>query len=281
MPGERETNPSVAVRWPSMARRRKRAAQRSHIGRLVSRWWRARPPRAAWLLVAVAAIAVADVAYQLAHKPTDVLGLVVPTSTKTPETTWSEYGRFFDAHSTDVARPELLAALVQVESGGDPLARTYWRWRWRWNPLDVYAPASSAVGIMQITDGTFAEARRLCIHDHTVAHQGAWNDPRACWFNALYSRTVPSNAIEMTAANLHEAVTESLAAQRNTRATLEQKQRLAAVIHLCGRERGAAYARRGFWALPGERCGDHDVALYLARVEALRKAFARMGSAVR
>jgi hypothetical protein len=130
-------------------------------------------------------------------------------------------------------------------------------------------------------DGTFAEVRRLCIHDHEVARQGAWNDPRACWLNALYSRTVPSHAIEMTAANLHEAVSQTLVAQRRARATLDQKQRLAAVIHLCGRERGAAFARRGFWVVPGERCGDHDVALYLRRVEALRKAFARMGAPIR
>ncbi len=260
-----------------MASRRKRASQRNPLSRLVSRFLRARPPRVAWLLVAAAAIAVADLVYQLVHKPTDVLGLVVPTSAKAPETTWSKYGRFFDAHSTEISRPELLAALVQIESGGDPLARTYWRWRWSWNPLDLYAPASSAVGILQITDGTFAEARRLCIHDHEVARQGAWDDPRACWLNALYSRTIPSHAIEMTAANLHQAVTEILAARPGARATLDQKQRLAAVIHLCGRERGAAFARRGLWVVPGERCGEHDVALYLRRVDALRKTFARMG----
>lgn len=261
-----------------MANRRRRVGLRGEVRRLLSRAWRARPPRWAWLLVAAAAIVAADVVYQLLRKPTEVLGLVVPTSPKTPETTWSKYGRFFDAHSTEIASPELLAALVQVESAGDPLARTYWRWRWSWNPLRLYAPRSSAVGLLQITDGTFAEARRLCIHDHEVARQGPWNDPRTCWLNALYSRTVPSHAIEMTAANLHEAVRDVLASRSRSRATLEQKQRLAAVIHLCGKERGAAFARRGFWVVPGERCGDHDLALYLSRVDAFRKAFARMSA---
>ncbi len=140
----------------------------------------------------------------------------------------------------------------------------------------MIAPASSAVGMLQITDGMFAEARLLCIHDHEVARDGPWYDPRACWFNGLYFRTVPSHAIEMTAAWLHLAVTDTLAAQRISRATIDQKQRLAAVIHLCGRERGAVFARRGFWVLPGERCGDHDVAQYLARVQKLKRAFARM-----
>jgi len=261
-------------RWLRRARREIRRLRRGF-----RRLRRARPPTAVWVLAGAIALVAANVAYHVVRKPTEVLGVVVPTSPKSPEATWSSYGRFFDAHSTEIVPPELLAALVQVESAGDPLARTYWRWRFSWNPLQVYAPASSAVGLLQITDGTYAEARRLCIHDHAVAREGPWHDPGACWMNALYFRTVPSHAIEMTAAWLHESVAETLAAQRNRRATAEQKQRLAAVIHLCGRERGAAYARRGFWTLPGERCGDHDLAAYLARVSELRRAFARMGEA--
>jgi hypothetical protein len=127
-----------------------------------------------------------------------------------------------------------------------------------------------------MTDGNYAEARRLCVHGGEVAEAGAWDDPGACWFNALYVRTVPSHAIEMTAAWLQRSVDEILAAGRIRRATSAQKQRLAAVVHLCGRERAAACARRGFWIIPGERCGDHDLARYVARVEELASAFARM-----
>jgi hypothetical protein len=221
-------------------------------------------------------VCAADVAYQVARKPTEILGLVAPSAAKSPESTWEDYGRLFDAHSTEIVSPALLAALAQVESAGDPLARTYWRWRWSWNVLELYAPASSAVGMLQITDGTFAEARRLCVHDHAVARDGSWHDPRACWFNALYFRTIPSHAIEMTSAYLHTAVAETLTAQGLEDVTRERKRRLAAVIHLCGRERGAAFARRGFRVAPGERCGDHDLARYLGRVETLMRAFARM-----
>ena len=57
--------------------------------------------------------------------------------------------------------PELLAALAQVEGAGNPVARTYWRWRLSWNPLELYRPASSAVGMYQITDATFQEAKAL------------------------------------------------------------------------------------------------------------------------
>jgi hypothetical protein len=226
----------------------------------------------------VATLAAAVLAYQLARKPTELLGMVVPTAPKTPEGTWAEYGPSFERHATDVVPPELLAALAQVESAGDPLARTYWRWRWSWNPLELYGPASSAVGLLQMTDGNYALARRLCIHDHAVTEDGGWSDLDGCWFNALYARTIPGHAIEMTAAWLDRSVAEIVAAERISRATPARKQRLAAVVHLCGRERAAAYARRGFWALPGERCGDHDLARYLARVKALSDRFARMAA---
>ena len=231
------------------------------------------PPLALLLLLAIASLAAVNFAYQVIRKPTELLGLVAPTSPKLPEATWAEYGELFEEHSTELVRPALLAALVQVESAGDPLARTYWRWRWSWNPLELYAPASSAVGILQITDGTLVEASRLCIHDHAVAHEGAWYDPRTCWFNALYFRTVPGHSIEMTAALLHEAIAEALAGRS---ATAAQRHRVAALVHLCGRGRAPAFAQRGFRALPGERCGAHDLDHYLDRVEALAQAFERL-----
>ncbi|HUL59588.1 MAG TPA: lytic transglycosylase domain-containing protein [Anaeromyxobacteraceae bacterium] len=236
-------------------------------------------PLASRLFLAFLLAFALNTAWQLVRKPTEVLGVVVPPSPKTPEATWAEYGDLFREHSTDVISPALLAALVQVESAGDPVARTYWRWRWTWNPFEVYAPASSAVGILQITDGNFQDARKLCIHGHRVARDGSWLDPGACWFNALYFRTVPGDAIEMTSAWLHVGVVDALARAGVARATPEEQVRLAAVLHLCGRERGAAFARRGFRASPGERCGDHGVRDYVARVAALETLFARMDAA--
>jgi len=224
----------------------------------------------------VTVLAVLALSYQVLKKPTELLG-VVPTAAKGPSSTWSAYGALFRENATDLVTAELLAALVQVESAGDPLARTYWRWRFSWNPLDLYAPASSAVGLLQLTDGAFAEARHLCIHDHHVVQEGPWRDPRACWFNDLYVRWVPSNAIEMTAAWLDQAVRGTLG-DRLLRSTPDERLRLAAVIHLCGRQRGSRYARRGFRARPAERCGDHALALYVARVGDLAREFARLGA---
>ena len=224
---------------------------------------------------------VANAAYQVARKPTELFLPVSGGLGKAPEETWRRYQASFRAHATAVITPTLLAALAQVEAAGNPVARTYWRWRLTWNPLELYRPASSAVGMYQITDGTFREAKRYCIHDHAVAEDGPWHDLRSCWFNELYARVVPTHAVEMTSALLDLQVARTLERRRIKGARLRQKQDLAAVIHLCGARAGDAYARRGFRLTPDQRCGDHDVRAYLARVAALQRVFARLAAPVR
>ena len=139
---------------------------------------------------------------QVVRKPTELFFPVSGVLHKTPTETWRSYAPIFRAHATGVITPEFLAALAQLEATGNPVARTYWRWRVAADPFEVYRPASSAVGMYQITDGTFAEAKRYCIHDHAVVEGGPWHDPRSCWFNALYMRVVPSHAVELTSAYL-------------------------------------------------------------------------------
>jgi len=215
---------------------------------------------------------------QVARKPAEIFFPVSRSLVKPPAQTWRQYGQLFATHSTAVVTPELLAALAQAEGGGNPMARTYWRWRLTWNPFEVYRPASSAVGMFQITDGTFAEARRYCIHDHVVVEDGPWHDLRSCWFNALYTRVVPGHAVEMTAALLDRTVARILWRNRIATASLRQRQDLAAVIHLCGSGAGDAYARVGFRLTRGQRCGDHDARRYLAHVNALKLQFARLAA---
>jgi hypothetical protein len=233
-------------------------------------------PRLARLALALAALAGATVAWQIARKPTELLAAVVPSAPKRPAETWESYRPSFQAHATARVPAALLAALAQAESAGDPLATPRWQLRWRANPLDLYGPPSSAAGLLQMTDGNLAEARHLCIHDHAVAREGDWLDPTACWGNALYLRVVPDHAIEMTSAWLDASVREIVEAQRLRTLAAQRERRLVAVIHLCGRRRGAEYARRGFWLLPGERCGEQDLARYVARVEAFAREFERM-----
>ncbi len=230
-------------------------------------------------VVILAAWSAVNWVYQVIRKPTELFFPVSGALAKSPPETWRWYGPLFSKHSTAVITPELLAALAQGESGGNPVARTFWRWRLTWNPFELYQPASSAVGMYQITDATFREAKRYCIHDHVVVEDGPWHDVRSCWFNSLYTRVVPSHAIEMTAALLDRGVASAMGRQRIATATLQKKQNLAAVIHLCGAGAGNAYARRGFRVTAHQRCGDHDVSDYLAKVNAMKRQFARLATA--
>lgn len=227
--------------------------------RLRKRWSRlSRKTRlVAVAIAAVVALLALNGLVQVARKPAELFFPVSGVLAKTPAETWRQYAPIFRAHSTAVITPELLAALAQVEGSGDPLARPPWRLRATHQPFNVYRPASSAVGMYQITDGTFQQAKRLCIHDHVVAEN--------CWFNFLYMRTVPSHAVEMTSAFLDRAVQR----RKPAGATLQQKQDLAALIHLCGEN-----------VRPGtRRCGEHDAQAYVAQVNTMKRLFARMAGA--
>lgn len=212
--------------------------------------------------------------YHAADKPTEMLFPLERSLNKEPAETWAQYGPLFQHHATAIITPELLAALAQVEGAGNPTARTYWRWHWSWNPLDWYRPASSAVGMYQITDATFRDAQRFCIHDHVVVMDGPWDDVRSCWLNSFYFRVVPSHAIELTSAWLDRSVS-TLISQQRRRPTPAQQHDLAALIHLCGIGTGRSYAERGFRLTPKQRCGDHLVSAYLDRVRTFTRQFQR------
>ena len=217
--------------------------------------------------------------YQVIRKPSEIFFPVSGTLNKTPPETWRQYGPLFQKYSTDVVTPELLAALAQVEGSGNPVVRTYWRWSWTPAPFDLYRPASSAVGMYQITNGTFAEARQYCIRHHTVVEDGPWNNWKSCWFNGLYTRVIPSHSVELTAAYLDRSVASALDHHRRKFATREQKQELAALIHLCGAGAGDAFVRRGMRLAEGQRCGDHGAGDYLARVSAAERVFEALRAA--
>ncbi len=232
---------------------------------------------AAVLVLAVGGLSV-NWLYQVIRKPSELFFPVSGTLAKLPAETWRQYGPAFERYSTATIRPTLLAALAQVEGSGNPVARTYWRWSWKLHPFELYRPASSAVGMYQITDGTFAEARRYCIRDHLVVQDGPWDDWQSCWFNRWYMRVIPSHAIELTAAYLDRAVAGILQRHGLGEASARQKQELAALIHLCGAGAADAYARRHFQLTAGEKCGDHEARTYLARVAAMQAQFSRLAA---
>ena len=111
--------------------------------------------------ILLAVVALTNIVYQVIHKPTELFAFVGHRLDKEPAETWRQYGALFRTYSTGTIPPELLAALAQGESSGNPVERTYWRWRWSFNPFAIYQPASSAVGLFQMTDGAYAEAARF------------------------------------------------------------------------------------------------------------------------
>jgi hypothetical protein len=252
--------------------------------RRLRRWWRrfARASLALRLSVAAAvalllAFAV-NGAYQLARKPTEIFFPVSGALYKTPAQTWRVYGPLFRRYATATISAPLLAALAQHEASGNPLVRTYWRWSWGGRPFEIYRPASSAVGMYQITDGTFDQARHYCIHDHVLVREGAWDDWRSCWFNRLYLRVLPGDAVQLTAAYLDLSVTEILA-RHALAATPARVRRVAATVHLCGAGAADAYVRRGLRFGAQERCGDHDPRAYLQSIDELEVVFTRLADA--
>ena len=243
-------------RWRRRARRaRERLARVPLIVRI-----------AGSVAILLVVFALVNLVYHVIHKPTELFAFIGHRLDKEPPETWRQYGPLFRKLSTGTIPPELLAALAQVESSGNPVDRTYWRWQWSFNPLAIYQPASSAVGLFQMTDGAYAEAARSCIRDHAVVDDG-------CGLTSLYIRAIPSHSIELASVYLDRHVAEVLARTGEVKATTSQKQDLAAFIHLCGAGPAAAFARRHFQMMAGERCGDHLVAAYIAHVNAMKRQF--------
>jgi hypothetical protein len=262
------------------ARRAAKLARRvSRLARRLKRWWRP-APRPAKIIMGVLLLLVlwllCNWIYQVVRKPSELFFPVSGTLNKAAAVTWADYGSIFKKYSTGIMTPGLLAAIAQVEGSGNPVARTYWRWSWSSQPFEVYRPASSAVGMYQITDGNFAEARRYCIRDHAVIEDGPWNDWQSCWFNSLYARVIPRHAVELTSAYLDHSVNTILERHRLGATTLQHKQMLATLIHLCGAGAGDEFARRGFRLAEGQRCGDHQTHVYLERVDAMKTVFDRL-----
>jgi hypothetical protein len=87
---------------------------------------------------------------------------------------------------------------------------------------------------------------------------------------------VPRHATELAAVFLDRNVTAILGHRRKI--SHQQREELAAIIHLCGAGPATAFARRGFRLMPGERCGDHDVAAYVVQINAMKRKFLHLAA---
>src|ERR1700678_3270277 len=136
----------------------------------------ARLPRSIRIVAIIAILlpllALTNLVYHVIRKPTELVFFMGHRLDKEPPETWRQYGPLFHTYSTGSITPELLAALAQVESSGNPVDRTYWRWRFSFNPFAIYQPASSAVGLFQMTDPAYSEIARVCIQANALTDTG-------------------------------------------------------------------------------------------------------------
>jgi hypothetical protein len=88
--------------------------------------------------------------------------------------------------------------------------------------------------------------------------------------------SLPSHAIELTAVYLDRNLESIFAGRPTAKPSAEHKRELALMVHLCGAGAAKSFAQREFRLAVGERCGDHDVANYLARVKAVEREFLRL-----
>lgn len=271
---------------PRRSRRKKRSGPLSLWRERLLRVWRIvnRVPSpiltAILLALLTGAIIGANLVHWVIRKPSELLVPVSDSFVKKPEQTWASYGALFRRYSTAMVSPEILAALAQVESAGNPAAHTYWRW----NPeapdlFGIYRPASSSVGMYQMTEPAYAEAERFCIRDHRVIAAGAKGAASPCGPDGSYSRILPAHAVELTAIYLDRAVGRVLGERPGRSVSPSQRQDTAALVHLCGASVAKRFAQAGFRLAPGDRCGDHDPAAYLAQVNALTKRFRALAAA--
>src|SRR5258708_9467913 len=101
----------------------------------------------------------------------------------------------------------------------------------------------------QMTDAAYAEAAHYCIRGNAVVDTD-------CGFTGLYTRTVPSHAIELAAVYLDHNVAAVFFPAPDAAASPQEKQELAAFIHLFGASAASAFVHRGVHMIAAKRCGD-------------------------
>ncbi len=218
----------------------------------------------------------ANFIFQVFRKPSELIGLLRSGLYRTTGETWDAYGDLCRKHSTSIITPYFLCAMAQVESSGNRFATPHWRWRWTTDISKIYAPASSAVGLMQYTDGAFEEAKKFCIDDHDVAFRGRFFDMDSCWFNSFYTRLSASDSIEMTSARLHYHIEDIVEEYRYSHTSTRNMQKIGAVIHLCGLSKAKKFVKNHFDFGAISPCGSHSPAVYYGRIEIIMNALERI-----
>lgn len=228
-----------------------------------------------WILGITLGVIALNVILGLVRKPAHLLKPIATYFYKAPSQTWQSYQSIFTHFETSNLDAEFLAALAQAESAGNPIATPYWQFSFRQDILSFFQPASSSIGLYQMTYDTFQDAKRFCFIDGTLHIDANSKQLQKCWMNDFRFRFSASDSIHLTSARLHY-YTESSIQKYRKKASLRQRQQTAAIIQLCGPGKGDAFVRSNFSIQQMGRCGSHSVSAYLNRVFKYKATFVSM-----
>lgn len=220
------------------------------------------------LILVLLTLPLFNLIYQVYKKPTEVFRPFESLLIKSPKETWKNYGEYFEAFATHRVSASFLAALAQVESAGNPWANSFWKFRWTTDLDRIYSPASTAVGLLQITEPTMKEAQNFCFKENKKVFRGK------CWEDRFFTRLSPEHSIELTSARM-EYYLKKMTPAKLSRRNLEK---LASVFHLCGVNKAKVFQRSNYNFSALGRCGYHRPRKYYQKINRMKAKFERIRS---
>jgi hypothetical protein len=197
--------------------------------------------------------------YQIFLNPIHLFSFISKPFSKTPQQTWDAYSEIFQRQGDTRITPELLAAIAQVESAGNPLAAPPWQFSLSTDVAQLFAPASSAFGIMQITKGTFETMRKLAKEEGRPT--------------PVMTRLRVEDSVQLSAIHLRRSIQDLIGDRGWDKLDRRRSTHLASVIHLCGPEVGKRLIKLQYRTERLPRCGSHWPEVYSNRVWELRQYF--------
>lgn len=219
-----------------------------------------------WLnfIKVIVIIFLINLAYHTYQNPIHLLSFAAKPFYKTPLQTWQSYRETFERHGDERITPPLLAAIAYVESSGNPLAAPPWKWSISTDVAEIFAPASSAFGLMQITKGTFQTMRQIAKEEGKPV--------------PIMTRLRVEDSVQLSAIHLRRKVQELIGERGWAKLDRRRSTQLASVIHLCGPEIGRKLVKFGYKTERLPRCGSHWPEVYTNRVWDLRQQFEKLST---
>lgn len=214
-----------------------------------------------YILVCILGI---NFSWQIYKKPLEIWSLLPVNLAKTPTQTWTTYKEEFLRFENEYISATFLAALTQKESSGNPWASPGWIMRLTDNYEYLYGPQSTAFGLLQITKPTFHKTIKLCDNPTYQEYCGLWN-----------TRLFASNSIALATLNLTHSMKQIEARFKIKHWNKQLKEKVAAIVHLCGEGVAKQFVRAGYRLSKNKYCGSHHLGSYIRSVTSLQRQFER------